>query len=46
MGTPDQVFDWSRPFYDGIGGFGQILMMGRRTALCLETGANTRRVAA
>jgi alkanesulfonate monooxygenase SsuD/methylene tetrahydromethanopterin reductase-like flavin-dependent oxidoreductase (luciferase family) len=28
-GTPDDVFDQMRAFYDHVGGFGHLLMMGQ-----------------
>jgi alkanesulfonate monooxygenase SsuD/methylene tetrahydromethanopterin reductase-like flavin-dependent oxidoreductase (luciferase family) len=28
-GTPDDVFDQLRAFYDHVGGFGHLLMMGQ-----------------
>jgi alkanesulfonate monooxygenase SsuD/methylene tetrahydromethanopterin reductase-like flavin-dependent oxidoreductase (luciferase family) len=32
-GTPDQVYGQIKRFYDGIGGFGHLLMMGQAGAL-------------
>ena len=32
-GTPDQVFEQIKCFYDGVGGFGHLLMMGQAGAL-------------
>jgi alkanesulfonate monooxygenase SsuD/methylene tetrahydromethanopterin reductase-like flavin-dependent oxidoreductase (luciferase family) len=32
-GTPDQVFEQIKRFYNGVGGFGHLLMMGQAGAL-------------
>ena len=35
-GTPDDVFDQLRAFYDHVGGFGHLLMMGQGGLLSHE----------
>jgi alkanesulfonate monooxygenase SsuD/methylene tetrahydromethanopterin reductase-like flavin-dependent oxidoreductase (luciferase family) len=42
-GTPDDVFDQLRVFYDHVGGFGHLLMMGQGGLISHEeTVANLR----